>query len=34
MSELVDGKVIFETSVKVKRGWADDRAELRAQGLE
>jgi GTP-binding protein Era len=34
MEKLFDGKVFLETWVKVKRGWADDRAELRAQGLE
>ena len=34
MEKLFDGKVFLETCVKVKRGWADDRAELRAQGLE
>lgn len=34
MEKLFDGKVFLETWVKVKRGWADDLAELRAQGLE
>jgi len=34
MEKLFDGKVFLETWVKVKRGWADDHAELRAQGLE
>jgi len=34
MEKLFDGKVFLETWVKVKRGWADDRTELRAQGLE
>ena len=34
MEKLFDGKVFLETWVKVKRGWADERAELRAQGLE
>lgn len=34
MEALFDGKVFLETWVKVKRGWADDLAELRAQGLE
>ncbi|BEI34947.1 GTPase Era [Polynucleobacter sp. HIN6] len=34
MEALFDSKVFLETWVKVKRGWADDLAELRAQGLE
>lgn len=34
MEKLFDGKVFLETWVKVKRGWADDRAALREQGLE
>jgi len=34
MEKLFDAKVFLETWVKVKRGWADDLAELRAQGLE
>lgn len=34
MEKLFNGKVFLETWVKVKRGWADDRAELRSQGLE
>ena len=34
MEKLFDGKVFLETWVKVKRGWAEDHAELRAQGLE
>ena len=34
MEKLFDGHVFLETWVKVKRGWADDLAELRAQGLE
>jgi GTP-binding protein Era len=34
MEKLFDGKVFLETWVKVKRGWADDQAALREQGLE
>jgi GTP-binding protein Era len=34
MEKLFDGYVFLETWVIVKRGWADDRAVLRAQGLE
>lgn len=34
MEKLFDGKVFLETWVKVKRGWADDRAALREQGFE
>jgi len=34
MEKLFDGKVFLETWVKVKRGWADDQAELRSQGIE
>lgn len=34
MEKLFNGKVFLETWVKVKRGWADDRAALREQGLE
>ncbi|MEI7530495.1 MAG: GTPase Era [Betaproteobacteria bacterium] len=34
MERLFDGKVFLETWVKVKRGWADDQAALREQGLE
>lgn len=34
MEKLFDGKVFLETWVKVKRGWADDHAALREQGLE
>jgi GTP-binding protein Era len=34
MEKLFDAKVFLETWVKVKRGWADDQAALREQGLE
>lgn len=34
MEKLFGSKVFLETWVKVKRGWADDQAALREQGLE